>query len=211
MTTHEIKLLHAAWIRTYEVPPGLDLWSWRIRERNRIRAGESQVMNHPDFGWTMAMDFAMRDCHTDLLAEPPYRWVRHGIALLGSPGIEHGSDPDLLAVHQAMRLDGQPEIRRLLNATLLAFDATVERVAGALAFSVPAVEAYTALYFDVLDRKDDPAFLHTALRAGSVPRRSMEIPDLVDPVEGVLLLAGIRGTVADVVAMHRQGGGAAAA
>lgn len=210
MTTDAIKLMHAEWLKRFEVPPGLDRRSRQIREQARERivdqGGGWEAMDRPDFGWTMAMQFAWQEWHTDLLAEAPYRWLRHAAALLGRPGFEHGYDPDLLAVHQAMRIDGEPDVRRLLNATLLATDATVERVANALNFSIPAVEAYAALFFGVLDRKEDPEFRHLAARIGTLNQKGMLAPKELDPAKGAIFVTALKGTVADVVAMWRRDG-----
>lgn len=61
-------------------------------------------------------------------------------------------------------MERHPDVKLTLNAMLLARDATVEQVAEALKFRVSPVDAYAALFFDVLDRKDDPAYLLMAAK-----------------------------------------------
>lgn len=188
-----------------EIPPDLDVRSRRIREWCRQQGGEWDVLSCPDFGGTMASRLMSTGRTCPSLNEPPYIWIRKGIErleLLGKPGVR---DTGVLAVTEADALHGSA-MRVTVQAVLLADDSSVETVAAALGLALPVVDAYTTLYFDVLDRKDDAAYRETAVRAALTCRGRVYDPDDVNPDDASLLNTGLRGTVQDVMGLAARSG-----
>ena len=74
----------------------------------------------------------------------------------------YGDHPSIAPVIHAHSLhaDGSNlATRAVLNAALIAKDATIETVAAALGLPEKTVEAYEVLFFNVLDRRDDAMYL----------------------------------------------------
>jgi hypothetical protein len=197
MTTADTALLYADWIRSYDVPPGLDERSTAIREANKERAENRDVMSRPDFGWTMAMSMASTGWTSGRLEKPSFRWVRLAVKFVSGVAGEHGDADGLSAVAGAFEIYMKPTPDRLfLHAALLARDATAASVADALSLDTMVVEAYDSLFYSVLDRKNPTDYLMCAVKHGVTYERGNLPPD--NPEEVAFLLAGLYGTVEDV-------------
>lgn len=197
MTTADTALLYADWIRSYDVPPGLDPRSTGIREANKERAENRDVMSQPDFGWSMAMSMASTGWTSGRLDKPCFRWVKLAVKFVSGVAGEHGDADGLSAVAGAFEIYMKPTPDRLfLHAALLARDATAASVADALSLDAMVVEAYDSLFYSVLDRKSPPNYLMGAVAYGVTYERGNVLPD--NPEEVAFLLAGLDGTVEDV-------------
>ena len=153
-------------------------------------------MSQPNFGWVMGHQMGIRGWTSPLLGKPPYRWVSLVLKLVETRFKEGITDPAVMIVSEAdaLNMNRDSPLRVLLNATLLARDATVETVAGALGLDPQLVDAYADLFFNVLDRKDEPAYLQKAVKA-ALSRLGMEYDfKTVDPLEFKLLHTGRGGT-----------------
>ena len=60
---------------------------------------------------------------------------------------------------------------------------------------------YDSVFYNVLKRKDSPAYLRQAVKLGVTRERWMAPPD--NPAEEGLMLAGLNGSVEDVVCLVR--------
>ena len=214
MTTADTALLYADWIRNYDVPPGLDQRSIAIREATKERAENREVMNQPDFGWSMAMSMVSSGWTSGRLDEPCFRWVRLAVkfysSLVGLQGDDHGDADELSAVAGAYEIHQNPTRERLfLHAALLARDATAASVADALDLDAMVVEAYDTLFYNVLDRKWATNYLMVAVKHGVTHERWQVPPD--NPEEVAFLLAGLYGTVEGVARLVPRDDDAAAA
>jgi hypothetical protein len=114
---------------------------------------------------------------------------------------------DLEAVRQSVLTiirTAVPEDGLWFDEASLVVESTVERLAGALDYPVPAVDAYASLFFDVLDRKDEPAYIWMAARWGMRAGRWMCVPDAPDPAAAAILAVALNGTVEEAVAAVRS-------
>ncbi len=206
MTADHIRRLHAEWLETTAIPPGIDLRSRRIREAGRARVAEWDFLRCPDYGNDIARRLLYSGRTFSLLDEPPYRWVRKAVEHLGTYGKPPSSDPGLLAVCEANALKKSEDARIIVQAALLASDATPEAVAAAVGLAPPVVDAYATLFFDVLDRKNEPGYIQVAVEA-ALTRAFWEYDARnVNEADKCLLLTGLNGTVADVMALARSSG-----
>ena len=200
MTKDHIRQLHAEWVTASSIPPDLDLRSRKIRERAQQIAGVWDIMNCPDFGWSMAWKLASSGLTCASLNEPPYGWIRKGVERIETLGKDPSQDPLVHTVTEAMALCESANMHRpLIQAALLARDATEDKVAAALGLTVPVVDAYSTLFFDVLDRKDDAAYRQHAMRVALTPRGCVYDVNHVSLPGMSLLLTGLGGTVSDVM------------
>ena len=163
-------------------------------------------MRCPDYGNDIARRLLYSGRTFSLLDEPPYRWVRKAVEHLGTYGKPPSSDPGLLAVCEANALKKSEDARIIVQAALLASDATPEAVAAAVGLAPPVVDAYATLFFDVLDRKNEPGYIQVAVEA-ALTRAFWEYDARnVNEADKCLLLTGLNGTVADVMALARSSG-----
>jgi hypothetical protein len=59
------------------------------------------------------------------------------------------------------------------------------------------VDAYDAVFFNVMERKDSPAYLRHAVKRGVTRERGMVPPE--NPTEESLMMIGLNGTLEDVL------------
>jgi len=206
MTADHIRRLHAEWLETTEIPPGIDLRSRRIREAGRAHIAEWDFLRCPDYGDTIARQLLYAERTFALLDEPPYLWVRKAVEHLQALGKPPSSDPGLLAVSEANEVKKSADIRIIVQAGLLASDAKAETVAAAVGLAAPVVEAYATLFFDVLDRKNEPGYIQVAVEAALSRPFWLYDATKVNEADKCLVLAGLNGTVADVMALARSSG-----
>jgi hypothetical protein len=166
MTKNDLKALHAGWLATFEIPPGIDERSRRIREDGLVHIRKMKFLDNPSFGSTVATNLGCSGYNISLLEQPTFKWVAASVRFWRSIGHSTG-DEQTEVVKLASELSRRNSPRRkYLNAALLVPDATADSVAKAFGLDTPVVEAYTDLYFNVLDRRDSPAYLHAAFKMG---------------------------------------------
>jgi hypothetical protein len=202
MTTRETKRLHVELLNSYKVPRHLDARSKAIRDDGRWMIMTSDLLDRPDFGWHFATTSLVRGYASPLLAEHPYRWIVQAVRLFGiqsgwGDSVE-GDRTRLSAIANAHEMYQNPTPSRLhLHAALLSRGATAATVARALGLDAMTVDAYDAVFFNVMDRKDSPAYLRHAVKRGVTRERGMEPPDNAE--EESLLMIGLNGTLEDVL------------
>ena len=155
VTSEEIRQLHAEWIREEVKREGADvrrLWNHWLREE---RKGITEL---PDAGWVLALRMSSGSRISDLVEQPAYKWVRNAMRFWENPGHARSGGPELLVTYAAAILHTNSINRDFLRAALLTQDATIESVAAVLRLKPLFVEAFEALFFNVLDRKDDHAY-----------------------------------------------------
>ena len=121
--------------------------------------------------------------------------------LLPDIGQAHLDDPELRAISAAHALYEPATRRVLLQAALLTQEAAIDSVAEAVDLPPLVVEAFAALFHDVLGHKDDQAYRQAAVDAALMPFRRLYSPQLVNPLEQALLHAGLLGTIREVMQM----------
>ncbi len=159
MTISEIELIISHWGSdpVCRVRPILeDRWSGGS-EGGRASSGALDALKaNPGLGWAFANRIvdAGRTCPL-AKKKGSFRWINAAISLLLAE--QRGAEPpaEASAVTRARELDGSPSMGPVLRATLLAVDGTLELVATSLKLPVDVLAAYEALFFHILDRKDD--------------------------------------------------------
>ncbi|MEI6606141.1 MAG: hypothetical protein WCP35_12580 [Verrucomicrobiota bacterium] len=101
--------------------------------------------------------------------------------------------------------------RQLVQAALLAQDATVDNVAAALGVEPLAVDAYATLDFNVLGRKADAAYRQAAMATALAPGYRHYAVANVKPDTAALFVAGLCGKLTDVMEVAEGMGWARAA
>lgn len=196
MTTEDIKQLHAEWLTTFELPPDLDERARRILEPGQASLSQLNFLDEPAFGWRVATRLGLGHFTLSLLDRPCYQWVAGGVRLWSSLD-NLNSAPRALIVQRAFELLLAPGLRHMyLNAALLACDASIDSVAQAFDLDTPVVEAYSDLFFNVIDRRDSPDYLRLAAKVGVI--------DLIgNPDQRTPLAAALGGVLDDVLHLAR--------
>ena len=166
MTKNDLKALHAGWLTTFEIPLDIDERSRRIREDALVHTRKMKFLENPSFGSTVATNLGCSGDNISLLDQPPYKWVAASVRFWRSIGHSAGDEQtEVVKLAGEISRANSPR-RKYLNAALLVPDATADSVAKAFGLDTPVVEAYTDLYFNVLDRRDSPAYLRAAFKSG---------------------------------------------
>lgn len=164
MTQNDLMDLHAGWFANFAIPPGIYERSRRIREHGLPDMRRMKFLDLPDFGWTVAMSLGVRREFISFLDKPPYKWVAAGARFWISIGHSTGDDQTQI-VQQASELNRTScESRKYIRAALLVPNATAESAARAFGLETPVVEAYSDLFFNVMDRRDSPDYLRAAYK-----------------------------------------------
>lgn len=159
----------------------------------------------PDFGWRLAQHLARTGRKPTLLKRPAYRWVLAAVNLLKGGKSAARRLGDLRHVSAAVSASKSESARAILNAALMARDASAASVAKALDLDPLAVEAYDCLFFNVLDRKGDAGYL-TSIIHPSDNLAATPFQTGLSEAENLLLI-GYEGSIADVmVAIGRVDG-----
>lgn len=207
MTTAEIELLIPQWGTPAARPVLADPWD---RPRDPLRqqaATAASLKDRPDFGWALAERLAKSGCTCTLLKRPAYRWVRAAMQLLTAGQSASRRLKDVTVVSQAREIHEFDLLRPVVNAALMTRNATARSVADALHLDVAVVEAYDSLFFSILDRKNDLAYVRKLL--GSGDKSLLIVSRHVAPSdEEVLLSVGFKGTIEDVLRHAGCTGGA---
>lgn len=158
------------------------------------------------FGWNVAQDLAGSDIPFPafLRGDDLYVWRAYNY-------LKGGDDP-AVAGAVALTTKGNQQIANTIKALLIADDTTCEYVAGKLALPLEVVTAYEKLFFNVIDRKKDRAFIASIVYPEGRIKEAMEdylesagIGDLMlraghsQGVRHVLYAAGIEGNPFDTV------------
>jgi hypothetical protein len=156
---------------------------WETPAKHASGREEPAIAKRPDFGFEFARHMAGRDQVESIPADAAFYWIRlaaqylHGGKAPGPPCGE--SDPGLEVVERAIQIHDRPQARCLLQAALFARGADIESVAGGLGLETRVVDAYAALFFNVIARSKDRG--HTLriaddLSAGKDPASGKPLP-----------------------------------
>jgi hypothetical protein len=137
------------------------------------------------------------------LKKPQYKWISKAVEFFERYGTPLGGDPELLAVDQAEDLACDPDARIIVQAALLARDSTVEQVAQRLGLRLLTVSAFSDLRYNVIDRRDEPAYIRKAVETELYPPDGIYDARQVDRHAEEFLHAGLDGTLNDVVRLAR--------
>lgn len=199
IATADTELLISEWGTDPRPPVIRDPWDRRNDSSGEERAIRAALRNLPDLGWALAKRLAASRRPCALLKHREFRWIQaaRNFHTGGVTAAKHLRDMDV--VEQARDLHESAEIRPVLNALLMTRDATAQTVAGALNIKpVTVVEAYGDLFFSVLGRKDDLAYIRNLLGHGKPD--SLFIGHATLPTaEENLLAAGFAGSIDDVL------------
>lgn len=199
MTSKDIKLLISQWEADPKPPILRDPWKRRGDPSGEERAARGALRNRPDLGWALAQRLAGSGRTCPLLKRREYRWIQAAKNLHsgGVTATKHLRDVEV--VEFARDLHESDEVRPVLNALLMTRDATAESVAEALHIKpVDVVEAYGDLFFNVLGRKQEMAFIRNLLWQGETASSFICHSSLPTHEEN-LLAAGFRGSIDDVL------------
>ena len=199
MRTANIEALCAGVFRKSAAEYLLDFWETCQDRLRQEREDRQAFMDNPEVGWTIAMELiCISGAMPAALKDPECRWVRKAMEFLRDTNARV-SDPELQTVCDALTLHCKPDNKVVLRAALLARDVTVDSVAEALNMLPPLVEAYEELFFNVLDRKSDRAYLQDAVRVALTPLGHVYMANNEDPLHRELLMTGLNGTLQDVI------------
>lgn len=205
MTREEATKLFREWSR-------LDLQRPQtLQEILRGNASNSLLdADAPNLGWRVASLIAKRNPdHLKLMqsssitGQHAYRWVSAAVTLR-----KHGERfgkwfPEVADVTAASDLHAEPRITVALKAALFSTNSTPATVAHSMSLSVPVVQAFDALFFNVLDRKDDLLYRRKIVEDDNGYGR-----DLIRKISGErdwpdLLKIASEGTLQDVMVAAR--------
>ncbi|MEY3894902.1 MAG: hypothetical protein RLZZ214_421 [Verrucomicrobiota bacterium] len=198
MTAAEINLLIPQWGTPAARPILTDPWDRPRAELSQQAATAASLKDRPDFGWALAERLAKSGHSSTLLKRPAYRWVRAAVQLLTVGPRASRRLKDVTVVSQAREIHEADQLRPVVNAALMTRDATARSVADALHLDVAVVDAYSNVFFNVLDRRNDIGYVRKLLGVGDssplmVPRH------IATSDEEELLSVGFKGTIEDVL------------
>lgn len=120
-------------------------------------ASANPLLNQPDALWRIARKLAGKSSGTNIIPDDPaYRWVAAALAFLRGDA----SSLDSVTVDAAIRISEDPHLRPILEAALVAPDATVANVAEGLGLEPDLVACFADLYFNVMDRRSEHSYVH---------------------------------------------------
>jgi hypothetical protein len=204
MTREEVKILFREW-RRLDPPRPKTL-------QEILRGGASNLPADPDvpnLGWRVGSSMGKRDLGqtermSSVLKRHGYRWVDAAIFWKrGGDGAARWI-PDVADVAAAYDLHADTETTILLRAALFATDSTPETVAHAMSLLVTVVQAFDALFFNVLDRKKDVTYRRKIVEDDSGYGR-----DMIRKIRGEsgcpdLLEIAFQGTLHEVMVAARR-------
>jgi hypothetical protein len=156
---------------------------WETPAKHASGREEPAIAKQPDFGFEFARHMAGRDQVESIPGDATFYWIRlaarhlHGGKAPGPPCGE--SDPGLEVVERAIQIHYRPQARCLLQAALFARGADIESVAGGLGLETRVVDAYAALFFNVIARCKDRGHIERIagdLSAGKDPASGEPLP-----------------------------------
>ena len=198
MTIKEIGLLVAQWKPDPPRPILVDPWERLTKSFGQQKAIIADLKDRPDFGWALAKRLATSGRNSTLLKRPTYRWLRAAVQLLTAGPSASRRLKDVTVVSQARGIHEIDQLRPVVNAALMTRDVTARTVADALHLDVAVVEAYDSLFFNILDRKNDLAYVRKLLGSGD-SSQLMVSRHIAPSDEEVLLSVGFKGTIEDVL------------
>lgn len=158
MTAEETRILFREWRRLE--PP-------RSKALQEILRGDASDgvpdVDAPNLGWRVASSVAKRGRDQMVmmraaLEKGGYRWVDAAISWLKGGDKLGKWFPDVADVVAAYDLHAAPQTVALLKAALFAANSKAETVGHTMSLPVAVVGAFDALFFNVLDRKEDAAY-----------------------------------------------------
>ncbi|MEY3895814.1 MAG: hypothetical protein RLZZ214_1334 [Verrucomicrobiota bacterium] len=110
-------------------------------ELSQQAATAVSLKDRPDFGWALAGRLAESHLNSTLLNRPAYRWLRAAVQLLMTGQSASRRLKDDTVVSQAQDIHESDMLRPVVNAALMARDATARSVSDALHPDAAVVEA----------------------------------------------------------------------
>jgi hypothetical protein len=187
MTGDEIRRLFALFPSSTPALGGLHL-PWDSRQGgNQWHRKTPQETLRPDFAFEFATRWAERDDSDPLPEGDAFHWIRMAVDLLrqerqgmSEGGDETGTDQrGLQLVREAHDLHQRSWARHFLQAALIARDSTTSDVADWMDLEDGVVDAYAALFFNVVGRRREHGFLNgvrKSLERGIDPAGDAPIP-----------------------------------
>lgn len=197
MKPEDIEKLYAATFRKPARSYCADFWETPDTRFGQERAAAQAFKNRPDFGWAIARKLATAGKTPAMLKKPECRWLRKAVVLIMAPH-KVEDDPDLRAIADARDLHDDPNIRAMVQAALLTPAATVESVAGALGLEPLVIDAYEALFFNILDCRD-LTYLRKAVTSRPTDQPTAYAADTGAADYRALLEAGFNGSLQEVL------------
>jgi hypothetical protein len=211
MTESEIETLLPLWRdRPAAGRPG-DWWDKRDSAEDHLRQAR-ELRDRPDLGWESAKLIVSKGGR----AAPAGAsfWVVHAVRLLAG---EEKKERLTSVVRDSLTIRSNPEMARALEAALLATDASAGAIASAFQIPEMVVNAYSSLFFNILDRKWDRIYAAGMIRfryppsslnlptSASSPRKLLEV-GLHGKLEDVLAVAGIQqGSILKLLELAAEG------
>ncbi len=145
----------------------------------------------------MARRLAQSNHRPKILRRREYRWIRAAVQLLVAGGKVSDRLPDVATVSAALSLVQSDLTRPALNGCLVTSGATIPTVAKAVQQPEDVILAYSDLFFNVIDRRGDLAYIRK-LVAGQF-NEGLLLGTLPPTDDEELLQVGFRGTIEDVL------------
>lgn len=202
MTISEIEVLIVSFdhepIRP-DLPILADPWSARRKQNNHSVEEVLALKSNPSLGWEFAERIAESGRKSPLPKSEGFRWVNLAVELMFAERSGSRTPAEAVPVLKARQLEHSDVMGPIVRASLLGVDATTEVVAAALDLEPEVVFAYSDLFFNVIDRRDDRDYIQRLIR-GNIPQSEAFACELagITPETSLLTIASV-GTVADVV------------
>ena len=155
----------------------------------------------PDFGWYAVERLCAAGVEFPIFPEGKINWLFRAWLWKNDPD-EYKNHPSIIPLRNALDIHADASnrpTRALLNAALISSDATIEAVASALGLPCDVVAAYEALFFNVLDRRDDQTYLANIVYPNTRLEEQLEDYLEVTSLDVLLLRIGYNGQLKDVL------------
>ncbi len=180
---------------------------------SRRRAGDNPIVDddyvsrydhyysNPAFGWFAVKRLCAAGGGFPLFPEGKINWLFRAWLWQNHPD-KYQNHRSIIPLRNALEIHADPSsraTRAILNAALISRDATIEAVAAALGLPCDVVAAYEAVFFNVLDRRDDQTYLANLVYPSSRLEEQLENYLLETDLDVLLLRIGYNGQLKDVL------------
>jgi len=155
---------------------------------------------NPAFGWFAVERLCAAGVKSPIFPEGKMNWLYRAWLWKRQPE-QYRNHASIIPVRLALDIhagaSGRPT-RAILNAALISSDATIEAVASALGLPCDLVAAYEAVFFNVLDRRDDQTYLANIVYPHGRLEEQLDNYLEVTSLDVLLLRIGYNGRLKDV-------------
>ncbi len=151
-----------------------------------------QLWTNPAFGWYAVELMCDANMSFPIFPEGKINWLYRACFWKNSPQ-QYENHRSILPLIHAWHLHSDLSNRgakAILNAALIAKDSTIEMVANALNHPLEVVEAYEALFFNVVDRRHDIMYLRNVAYPNTRLEEELENYLVETPLDVLLLRIG---------------------